>query len=40
LNEWLCDGILAGVAWSGFMRLPKQGLYRILEQLPGHQAFR
>ena len=35
LNEWICDGILAGVAWSGFMRLPKQGLYRILERFRG-----
>ena len=25
------DGTLAGAAWSGFMRLPKFGLYRILE---------
>ena len=31
-DEWLSDGILAGAAWSGFMRLPKHGLYRILER--------
>jgi hypothetical protein len=31
INEWLQDGTLAGAAWSGFMRLPKFGLYRILE---------
>jgi hypothetical protein len=29
IDEWLSDGILAGAAWSGFMRLPKDGLYRI-----------
>ncbi len=32
IHEWLDDGTLAGAAWSGFMRLPKFGLYRILEQ--------
>jgi hypothetical protein len=32
IQEWLVDGTLAGAAWSGFMRLPKFGLYRILEQ--------
>jgi hypothetical protein len=31
IDEWLQDGTLAGAAWSGFMRLPKFGLYRILE---------
>lgn len=31
LAEWLADGTLAAAAWSGFMRLPKFGLYRILE---------
>jgi hypothetical protein len=30
LGEWLDDGVLAGAAWNGFMRLPKRGLYRIL----------
>jgi hypothetical protein len=29
LREWLDDGLLAGAAWSGFMRLPKFGLHRI-----------
>jgi hypothetical protein len=33
LAEWLADGTLAGAAWSGFMRLPKHGLYRIAEAL-------
>jgi len=31
IAEWLEDGTLAGAAWSGFTRLPNQGLYRILE---------
>lgn len=31
MEEWLADGILAAAAWSGFRRLPKLGLYRILE---------
>ena len=34
-GEWLADGLadgtLAGAAWNGFMRLPKFGLYRILD---------
>lgn len=33
LREWLDDGTLAAAAWSGFMRLPKTGSYRILEHL-------
>ncbi len=36
-GEWLCDmledGSLANAAWSGFLRLPKFGLYRILEAI-------
>ncbi len=31
LADWLADGTLAGAAWSGFVRLPKLGLYHILE---------
>jgi hypothetical protein len=31
LTDWLADGILAAAAWAGYMRLPKFGLYRILE---------
>jgi hypothetical protein len=31
LADWLDDGTLAGAAWSGYMRLPKHGLYRILD---------
>jgi len=31
LSDWLADGLLASAAWAGYMRLPKFGLYRILE---------
>lgn len=31
IEEWLRDGTLAGAAFGGFTRLPKQGLYRILD---------
>ncbi|MGC4000071.1 MAG: hypothetical protein QM767_22595 [Anaeromyxobacter sp.] len=33
ITDWLADGLLAGAAWAGYMRLPKFGLYRILEAL-------
>jgi UDP-N-acetylglucosamine:LPS N-acetylglucosamine transferase len=33
LAEMLSDGTLAASAWSGFMRLPKFGTYRIVEAL-------
>ncbi len=33
LSDWLEDGTLAGAAWSGFTRLPKHGLYRILDEI-------
>ncbi len=33
IDEWLADGTLAAAAWSGFTRLPKRGLYRILEEV-------
>lgn len=29
LAEWLADGTLAAAAWSGFLHLPKRGLYEI-----------
>jgi hypothetical protein len=32
LADHLADGTLAAAAWSGFMRLPKFGLYQILER--------
>lgn len=31
LSDWLADGLLASAAWAGYMRLPKFGLYRIVE---------
>lgn len=31
IDEWLLDGTLAAGAWSGFMRLPKTGTYRIAQ---------
>jgi hypothetical protein len=31
LLDWIDDGTLAGAAWSGYMRLPKFGTYRISE---------
>jgi hypothetical protein len=31
LVDWIDDGTLAGAAWSGFMRLPKFGTYRIAD---------
>jgi hypothetical protein len=31
ISDLLEDGAFAGAAWSGFLRLPKFGLYRILE---------
>jgi hypothetical protein len=31
LLDWLGDGLLASAAWAGYMRLPKFGLYRIVE---------
>jgi hypothetical protein len=35
LTDWLADGVLAAAAWAGYMRLPKFGLYRILEVVGG-----
>ena len=35
LREWLNDGTLAGAAWTGFVRMPKFGLYQILERVMG-----
>jgi hypothetical protein len=35
LREWLADGTLAAAAWSGYVRLPKFGTYRILEVAAG-----
>ena len=33
IGEWLADGTLAGAAWSGFVRMPKEGTYRIAQHL-------
>jgi hypothetical protein len=33
LSDLLADGQLAAAAWAGYVRLPKLGLYRILEEL-------
>ncbi len=32
-GEWLHDGTLAAAAWSGYMMLPKFGVYKILEEI-------
>jgi hypothetical protein len=40
IAEWLADGTLAAAAWSGFSRLPKHGLYRIMEAVSGTAATR
>jgi len=42
--EWiadaLADGVLAAAAWAGYLRLPKFGLYRILEAVLAAPAAR
>lgn len=40
LWEMLKDGVLAGAAWTGYMRMPKFGLYRIVEELLGPDVLR
>ena len=35
LREWLNEGTLAAAAWYGFLRMPKFGLYQILERVGG-----
>jgi hypothetical protein len=35
LREWLNEGTLAAAAWYGFLRMPKFGLYQILERVRG-----
>jgi hypothetical protein len=37
--EMVKDGTFAGAAWSGYMRMPKFGLYRIVEEVLGKQAL-
>ncbi len=38
ISDWLADGVLAAAAWAGYVRLPKFGLYRILEALGARQV--
>jgi hypothetical protein len=40
LADWLADGLLASAAWAGYMRLPKFGLYRVLEAVAGAPSSR
>jgi hypothetical protein len=35
ISELLKDGTLAGAAWSGYLRMPKFGLYHIVERVFG-----
>ncbi len=35
MREWLNEGTLAAAAWYGFLRMPKFGLYQILERVSG-----
>lgn len=39
LDELLDDGTLANTAWSGFLRLPKFGLYHVLERVAPERGF-
>jgi hypothetical protein len=39
IREWLAEGTLAAAAWSGFMRLPKFGLYQIVERVTGRRPI-
>lgn len=38
IREWLAEGTLAAAAWLGFLRLPKFGVYRILERVAEARA--
>jgi hypothetical protein len=33
MREWLNEGTLAAAAWYGYMRMPKFGLYQVLEMM-------
>jgi hypothetical protein len=37
--EMLKDGTLAGAAWSGYLRMPKFGLYRVVEEVLGSSVL-
>lgn len=38
MREWLDEGTLAAAAWYGFLRLPKLGLYQILDRVAAASA--
>jgi len=40
MSDWLVDGTLAAAAWSGYMRLPKHGLYRIVDTVRAAMTVR
>ncbi len=40
IADWLADGMLAAAAWAGSMRLPKFGLFRILEAVAAEPQAR
>ena len=33
MREWLNESTLAAAAWYGYMRMPKFGLYQVLEMM-------
>lgn len=37
--EMVKDGTFAGAAWTGYMRMPKFGLYRIVEEVLGKEVL-
>jgi hypothetical protein len=37
MDEWLKDGTLAAAAWTGFVRMPKEGTHRIAAAVTGAQ---
>lgn len=39
LFEMIKDGTLAGAAWTGYLRMPKFGLYRIVEAVLGKEGL-
>ncbi|MCH2108601.1 MAG: hypothetical protein MK135_04695, partial [Polyangiaceae bacterium] len=39
LSEMFKDGTFAGAAWTGYMRMPKFGLYRIIEEVMGQNEL-
>ncbi len=39
IREWLNEGTLAAAAWTGFVRMPKFGVYQIAERVLGKQPL-